>query len=90
MFSLDESGYGDKKCLCQEKTKECLACMRKTNVGVKRYKAYMRVSLNIQERPAEEVRKNINPYYFNVSSYTPLPQVIHENNPWEDVDAILE
>ena len=90
VYALNESGYGDKKCPCKEKNDECLQCMRQTTVGAKRYKAYMRVELNIQERPSEEIRKNINPYYFTVSSFTALPQVIRTDNPWEDVDAILD
>ena len=90
VYSLKESGYGDQKCPCKEKTPECLSCMRKTAVSAQRYKAYMRVGLNIQERPAEEIRQNINPYYFTVYSYTLLPQVIRTDNPWEDVDSILD
>ena len=90
VYALNESGYGDKKCPCKEKTLECLQCMRQTTVGARRYKAYMRVGLNIQERPSEEIRKNINPYYFTVDSYIILPQVIRIDNPWEDVDAILD
>lgn len=90
IYALDESGYGDEKCPCKEKSLECLQCMRQTTVAARRFKGYMRVGLNIQERPAEEIRKNINPYYFTVYSFTTLPQVIRTDNPWEDVDLILD
>ena len=90
VYSLDESGYGDQKCPCNEKTFECLQCMRETAVAAKRYKAYMRVGLNRPEKAPEEIRQNINPYFFNVSSYILLPQVIRKDDPWEDVDSILD
>ena len=89
VFSLNESGYGAKKCPCKEKTQECLVCMRDTRVAVQRYKAYMRVTLNIKEQPAQEIRHNINPFYFTVIGYTVLPQVIRPNNQWENVDLII-
>ena len=89
VYSLDESGYEDEKCPCKEKTQECLLCMRETAVAVNRYKTYMRVRLVIQERPAEEIRENKNPYYFLISSFHALPQAIHVEKQWEDVDNII-
>ncbi len=90
VFVLDENGYNDEKCPCRDKTEECLQCMRQTALSVQRNKAYMRVTLNIQETPKEEITQNINPYYFTVLNYYQLPQTIHLENEWEDVDTILE
>ncbi|MBE6450210.1 MAG: hypothetical protein E7013_05965 [Alphaproteobacteria bacterium] len=90
VFSLNESGYRAQKCPCRAKTKECLTCMRDTALKTIRYKAYIRVNLDLpEERSTEFVRENINPYSFNIESIYFLPQEIRPNDVWADVDAIL-
>lgn len=92
VFTLNESGYGAQKCPCRDKTKECLTCMRDTATTVKRYKAYMDVTLLIDKATIseEQIRQNINPYYFLVNSIQLMQQELHPNNMWENVDLILE
>lgn len=92
VFTLNESGYGAERCPCKESTTECLMCMRKTATQVRRFKAYMRVALLVspdEEMSTEQIQSNINPFYFRVSNLYILPQAIHMDNRWEDVDLII-
>ena len=90
VFSLNESGYGKQKCPCYIKTQECLKCMRGTAVNVQRNKAYMRVTLAVEEKEREAIPESVNPYYFLILDLYILPQAIHLDNVWEDADTILE
>ncbi|MBO5997828.1 MAG: hypothetical protein J6P93_04820 [Alphaproteobacteria bacterium] len=90
VFTLNENGYGQKKCPCFSKTKECLTCMRDTALRVQRKKAYMRAVMAVEETEKEKIRESVNPYYFLIKNLYILDYAIHIENPWENTDLILE
>ena len=90
------------ECRCYEQNKECLQCLRDSSDNVRRYKAYMRISVDLSAAPEQQIVASINPYAFQVKDYYLMeykfiPEKEKKNmdkrsrySQWEDVDNILE
>ena len=99
VFSLKENVYGAEICRCFQKNEECLACLNRTKIGVKRYKAYMRVSIDLQNAPRQTLIETDNPLQFLVTDYYLMEyRYIPDTNdkdspsysPWEDPNNIID
>lgn len=104
VFPLRENVYGAEVCTCYEQDEKCLDCLRRTTVGARRYKAYMRVSMDLTAAPDQQIVKTENPFEFKVNDYYLMEyryapgkgkkaangKDLLRYNPWEDIDNRLE
>ena len=104
IFPVRENVFGAEDCMCFEADEKCLACLRKTTLGSKRYKAYLRVSVDLTAAPEQQIIQSNNPYAFQVLDYYLMeyryaPQKGKKSNdkkeelpytPWGDIDNRLE
>ena len=103
VFSLRSDMYGTKTCQCLMMDQECFNCMVKENIGVRRYKAYMRIGINFNAPTTSQLVPTENPYNFKIKDYylmeyryVPLPDQAGVTkskvpySPWEDANNILD
>ncbi len=87
-FLFDNKKTDQNMCHCLTKDEECLKCLREKASYIQRYKAFLRVNFNANLSSLEDIMQN--PYFFNIVTYSLLPIITREGDPWNDIENSLE